>query len=494
MRSIYPGAVKTFLHIGRSDDFPSTLVYWAKYVCGSIQFRFLPKLFADPRTRPAMLWWWLRLVLTDLKGGDFFMRALVYRGCWVRTWILQEASLSPEVEVICRNVTIKWDHFERIVYGYVKHLTKSRERLVHVVPKCFGSFFAFNSVVKAVKRQDGSTLLLLLLLSNTMRASDPRDRIYALLALASDAQEFPRSDYSLAVTDVYQTFALALVAKGHGPDILALASCGARYRRYPSWVPDWEQEFIGLRLQMVSSFSAGGSDGHFDVPSGTFTISTQGFVVDTVLRIYSLDADRLFDDDAVLEELLALVSSTAAAIRIDTELSRISFSWSSVADLHLMLILYLVFDHDGNAFFAPSPLRDALCFDEFVTKVLLAAPTARLLREDDTKEAHDATLARVLSDHLRRGYGEKSYCFVEYLLSVARRGRFAISLTGRLCLIPLDVQLGDKIAVIRGCRAPYVLREDGDGFLNIGETYIRGLMHGEAMDDERYTLQEILVH
>lgn len=64
----------------------------------------------------------------------------------------------------------------------------------------------------------------------------------------------------------------------------------------------------------------------------------------------------------------------------------------------------------------------------------------------------------------------------------------------QLWLMPLDVQPGDNIAIIPGCRAPYLWREDGDGVLNIGETYIRGLLHEEALDDERYGVKEILIH
>lgn len=79
-----------------------------------------------------------------------------------------------------------------------------------------------------------------------------------------------------------------------------------------------------------------------------------------------------------------------------------------------------------------------------------------------------------------------------YLQSLAQRGRFAITVEDQICLIPLDLHPGGKIAIILGCRAPYLLSQDGGGFLNIEETYIRGLMHGEALDDERYPVQEIL--
>jgi hypothetical protein len=184
--------------------------------------------------------------------------------------------------------------------------------------------------------------------------------------------------------------------------------------------------------------------------------------------------------------LLELVRSTATAIQNDSEILKGFFSWTSVTDLQLMLILCLVFNHEGGNFSAefhplPSMLEGA------ITKAVLAANASSLELANDF-------VAGVLSEHLSRGYSNKGVIFLICLLTVADEGKFAITATGRLCLMIADVKPGGKIAIILGCQTPHLLREDGDGFLKIGETYIRGLMHGEALDNERYSLQEILIH
>jgi hypothetical protein len=47
---------------------------------------------------------------------------------------------------------------------------------------------------------------------------------------------------------------------------------------------------------------------------------------------------------------------------------------------------------------------------------------------------------------------------------------------------------GDKIAILFGCRTPFIVRREADHFILIGECFVHGLMNGEAttsIDDSR---------
>ncbi|KAI0965273.1 heterokaryon incompatibility protein-domain-containing protein [Xylaria arbuscula] len=48
------------------------------------------------------------------------------------------------------------------------------------------------------------------------------------------------------------------------------------------------------------------------------------------------------------------------------------------------------------------------------------------------------------------------------------------------------VEEHDKVFVLAGADTPYVLRESGQGWRVIGEAYVHGLMHGEAVRDEKF--------
>jgi Heterokaryon incompatibility protein (HET) len=498
MRRIYSRAVKTFLHPGRSGGFSHLLLHYLKLVRGSAQLESSLKPFAKSNIYLAVMLSLPRLVLNRVKGIDpnneFCTYA--YLPCFSRAWILQEASLSAHVQVVCRNIAIRWDYFESIISS---HLVDMKLDAGQVSAKTGSSFFAFSAIVRLVNMQMNNNLLMLLLLSNLMRASDPRDQIYALLGIASDAGEFPLPDYTISVVDVFRSFASIFVAKGYGSDILALASCSARNTGYPSWIPAWEQKLLPLRLEQTSNFSAGrvrrGEPlaGRFDVDLRGSILLTYGVMVDTILTIYSPDAGRVFDESASFDMLLQLVKSTAMALQHDDEPLKHEIFWPAMADLHLKLILCLVFDHDGDTSRTESPNEDTSDDDDIVTKVLLA-PKAPTPGESPSRNADSDTLAEVLSEHLRRSYREHRNNFFVRYRSLARTGRFAITDAGRLCLVLTDVRPGDRICIIFGCRAPYVLRENGSGFLNIGETYIRGLMHGEALNHESNTFQDIPIH
>jgi hypothetical protein len=62
--------------------------------------------------------------------------------------------------------------------------------------------------------------------------------------------------------------------------------------------------------------------------------------------------------------------------------------------------------------------------------------------------------------------------------------RFAVTKKGRFCLVPKDTQSGDLVCIPHNSRVPYIFRPrmEGHGFINIGETFIHGIMHGQMSE------------
>lgn len=70
-------------------------------------------------------------------------------------------------------------------------------------------------------------------------ATDPRDKIYSILAIAIDGQEEAlRPNYDLCVEDVYLRFATHLIKKHNNLDILGHCFL-EKNLSVPHWVPDW---------------------------------------------------------------------------------------------------------------------------------------------------------------------------------------------------------------------------------------------------------------
>lgn len=64
--------------------------------------------------------------------------------------------------------------------------------------------------------------------------------------------------------------------------------------------------------------------------------------------------------------------------------------------------------------------------------------------------------------------------------------RLFLTKDGLLCLGPELARSGDEVWIVRGSRVPVLLRKtmDGNGYNLIGETYVHGVMYGEAVTKE----------
>jgi hypothetical protein len=75
--------------------------------------------------------------------------------------------------------------------------------------------------------------------------------------------------------------------------------------------------------------------------------------------------------------------------------------------------------------------------------------------------------------------------FLKYAL-IAEGRSLCITASGRLCLAPFETRVGDRVVILYGGKTPYVLRPAGDDFEFVGESYVHGLMKGEALEDPKF--------
>jgi len=75
--------------------------------------------------------------------------------------------------------------------------------------------------------------------------------------------------------------------------------------------------------------------------------------------------------------------------------------------------------------------------------------------------------------------------------------RFFISSTGKMGLAPYRAEIGDLICVLFGSCNPVILRPEEGYYAVVGDAYVYGLMHGEAMEDlsdGKYNVEEFVLH
>ncbi|KAI1272818.1 heterokaryon incompatibility protein-domain-containing protein [Xylaria sp. FL0933] len=79
--------------------------------------------------------------------------------------------------------------------------------------------------------------------------------------------------------------------------------------------------------------------------------------------------------------------------------------------------------------------------------------------------------------------GEDTLDFMHVLRCVTRRRRFFTTAAGRIGIGPSNTEPGDQLRVVFYCSTPFLMRPASEGRSRlIGETYVHGLMYGEAIE------------
>lgn len=176
--------------------------------------------------------------------SDELVQALIQffqRPWFTRVWVIQEAMLSKSGVVYCGNKTLTWSAIRH--FNQWNTNTKWLDQVPFVV-----SMSKKSQITDTVER----VMLNALLRSRHCGATNPRDKVYALLPLLHSFENTlaitPR--YGDSPVTVFTDCATALVAEC-GFDVLFAVQGGSTLDNLPSWVPDWS---IAPKRRILGSF------------------------------------------------------------------------------------------------------------------------------------------------------------------------------------------------------------------------------------------------
>jgi hypothetical protein len=87
--------------------------------------------------------------------------------------------------------------------------------------------------------------------------------------------------------------------------------------------------------------------------------------------------------------------------------------------------------------------------------------------------------------------GNPEFCSaLEYVVASSGGKAFALTEGKRLAMVPATAQLDDVVIVFAGSKVPFILRQQGEGFLFVGSAYVHGVMHGELWTGDQSDMQE----
>ncbi|RBR15620.1 uncharacterized protein FIESC28_07261 [Fusarium coffeatum] len=168
---------------------------------------------------------------------------------WQRVWVVQEATVTSEVVIQYGNVRIPWPMLATAAgvcekLGWGRHDVGSESFLgiereyAKVLPPFARQVFEVERSRREWKTRKGTGLLSLLQEFSGRKATDDRDKVFALLGLASDIRSI-KPNYSLSTVQVHRRTVIDLIK--HSGTLIALSGDMKRKnsRDIPSWIPDW---------------------------------------------------------------------------------------------------------------------------------------------------------------------------------------------------------------------------------------------------------------
>jgi hypothetical protein len=291
------------------------------------------------------------------------MVALQKRPYFTRVWVIQETFYAKKIQVYCGNDNVEWDTFvsacnsfwhsprarnhypdgEEGLPGPSKLAAARREKekstsdlfkdfdeplrsmltasfkLIEFNSMDFGQKIsaifklAKNTVKKVVPAKEEPLfrhLLLVLLNYWSFSASDPKDKVYALLNLTW--MKGIQIDYSedCSVADVLKNTAYTIIAESGSLNILTVSKCSRPTKNFlPSWALDWSEfDSKALASQINPRYGQNGMESPFKraftatkesklpvprVNGNTLTLS--GYLIDQIVEVGPVLAHHALD-------------------------------------------------------------------------------------------------------------------------------------------------------------------------------------------------------
>jgi hypothetical protein len=423
------------------------------------------------------------------RDVGLFLWSFVTLPYWSRLWIVQEIALSHNrMELWWGEDSISWSTVAS-AFTSLKRSTQFlaaavKETLLEDHPPVIAIIRRLQNLINfcgAYALGQGShSLPLLLDITRRSTCYDVRDKVYGILGLIDPSlADRINPDYNLEVHEIYAEFTKATISITKSLDILLAVSAGnMESSQARSWVPDFS------RVSSMSFSPLPYNASRERIPDYSYGKSgylyCKGFQIDEIENI----ACGCSNPSKSAKHRVELSTAQNCAYATENEVREAL--WRTLvgdrergkrASKHNKLLLDLPW-FGGSLLGVAAPDPDMIylkLFDAFQQcnrhfKLFgrnfwdyfnLSLPIEGFNPRTDTEPALHA---------LRRQFDQ---LYLRVLVTTKN---------GYLGVAPLHVQQGDRVCVLLGCSMPVVLRPRGDGCILIGESYIHGVMDGEAME------------
>ncbi|OGM45269.1 hypothetical protein ABOM_006437 [Aspergillus bombycis] len=181
---------------------------------------------------------------------------------WKRVWVIQEVVIASRIMILYGSMIAPWETFVKAANRVQEN---ARKEIPSLTPSDMKVLVEFSRRIRGIesirnrwKSPEQITLLQLLRQFSGRKATDPRDKVYALLGLAKDKPSV-EPNYGAAELDVLTDTTLDIISRSGSLDVLAGDFTMKDNNALPSWIPDWSSPpdaFIQSRIENVKYYNA----------------------------------------------------------------------------------------------------------------------------------------------------------------------------------------------------------------------------------------------
>lgn len=220
---------------------------------------------------------------------------LLNRSYFTRMWIIQEICLPQNVYFLCGKKKAPFGSWVKNLYSMKGSIPAQYAQ--HLFDPIRGFRAQTRLADHGKQRED---LVGWLLQTRRSKASDDRDKLYALISLASDGRRMILApNYTQDLLQVCRDTTAQMLGVGHRTAVLLMAHRTDERHGWPSWVPNWSR----IRTQppwVMDSLKAARKSLTFPNRVTGRVLAVNGVKVDDILKVFSpLDQSQGHELDSI---------------------------------------------------------------------------------------------------------------------------------------------------------------------------------------------------
>ncbi len=401
------------------------------------------------------------LGMPAIKSRAWDALGRIFERAWFRRlWVVQEAALAAVATMMCGGQTVPWKDMVNVCRCQVGSHDPEHE--------AHSSMLAIETQRERHYRGLDSPVIDILLLCSDFNCTDPRDKIFGLLGLTTDARDpILAPDYSLSVQEVYGKVTRFLMTRDKSLAVLCDVRNPKTLQGLPTWTPDWSipsaiQKTLGSRLRGQYN-AAQSTQASVQLSDDLRTLFLDGVAVDSIHTLGNVLLPLPGHDLEILPQWESMVQSAQP--------------YPTGEDPTTVLWRTLIADSGIRGVKSDKHHRDLYdSWHNIFDRNLLVLHKSKA--EWTQLLDHDTLNTRAVEFHTA-------------MSEVCVGRRFLITRQGYVGLGPAHARENDMICIFHGGSVPFLVRQNDtiSEYDLVGECFIHGLMSGEALAKDNLELR-----